>query len=237
MKKIAYFAFLIMAMISIAGCGNNADNSNAVYSSSEKSTNISNKDDGVITGETEPEATKVEQEDRLEYLNWSNLKIYLPAWLEQEKDATYLLTYSGLNSTKDIIYYCYDSNEMYGDFGDYIENYSYTDVPQIFNDAVKRIVNDFYNYPSSITVDTEEIVECNQYPFIRQSGTMEAKMNDGMHELYYVAYFGCMNLEYIGGKSVPMMWIAFSETTDEKTKIDIAALVDTCAKEATFLEE
>ena len=83
-------------------------------------------------------------------------------------------------------------------------------------------------------------MKCNGYSFVKRSGiihTEEYADQGEVADLNYVAYYGCMDMKMFDGRSVPMMWVAFSNVTDDRTINDMESLVDTAANDAEWIEE
>ena len=176
-------------------------------------------------------------ENKPKYVTLGKMTIPLSEKFTKETDAFCFETYNVSNSTEDKIYCCFTCNELYGDLIEVIENYTYKNAPEIFEPTEKYMIHDFFNYPYERNVEVEETVECMGYQFLKQKGTFKVKLDDdSIHDVYFVGYYGCMYISSFDDKSVPVMWISFSEVTNEQTKQDMEDIVDDCATKIIFEE-
>lgn len=245
MKKIFNLLIISVMLMSIllafTGCGNNkkgeTTSNNEISNSTTTNSNNSNTENK--TGQS-TQSNTLDYSSDSNYYNWDYLKLYLPKWLKWEDVYGYNV-YSGSLNTTDKIYYHFASSGYYDQTReDYIEGYNYLDAPKIIGYSLDKVVYEFYPYfkdKYSISVEKEETVKCNGYNFIKRSGIIHSEKYADKGEvvdLNYVAYYGCMDMKMFDGRSVPMMWAAFSEVTDEKTLEDMEMLVDTAANNMKF---
>lgn len=242
MKNVKILSAVIMSTCVLFGCGEK----NTLQSSSQETIDTSAQSKTISTGTNMSNIpdimeTTTESDSDSDYFNWDYLNFYLPSWLHYEDMYGYYV-FSGNLTTNDKIYYHFASSGYYDSSRpDYIQDYNYKNAPEIIGYSLDKVVFEFYPYfedKYSVTVDTEETVECNGYPFLRRTGVIHTEKYADQGEiadLDYVAYYGCMDMEMFDGRSVPMMWAAFSEVTDENTKVDMEMLVDTAARDAEWI--
>lgn len=242
MKKFLNLVLSFAIIASFTGCGNNTTENNGNTDSSSDSSVAVNNSEVVNNSESEKDSAAEEETTevkRQDYVNMEGVKVAIPKDFTYEPDASYYTTYSGSASTNDKMYYAYDHDIYYGFMDTDMKDYTCKDVPKILEVAEISMVNDFFDYLREKNVETEEDVEVNGFPFLKQKGTFQVKLDgeDTYRDVYFIGYYGCMNLEYTGGSSVPMMWLIYSEVTDEATKTDMENVIDNCTAQATFIEE
>lgn len=232
MKKKINFLLAFVLLYSLTGCSNNELYISDTDSKIEKPKTAYSDELSEIISKTKEEATEFQQR----YVSLGKMLIPLSENFEHEYDVSCFNTYSLLLSTEDKMYCCFVCDELYGDFEYYIENYTYKDAPEIFESTEEYMIHDFFNYPYERNVEVEETVECMGYQFLKQKGTFKVKLDDSIHDVYFVGYYGCMYISSFDDKSVPVMWISFSEVTNEQTKQDMEDIVDDCATKIIFEE-
>lgn len=241
MKRSFLIISIVISSVILCSCGDKTTPQETVGNSSKVDETTSDmKEENTTLSSTE----SVEQDNSgvSDYYNWDYLNFYLPAWLKYEDVYGYNV-YSGTLNTEDKIFYHFASSGYYDDTReDYIEGYNYLNAPDIIGYSLDKVVYEFYPYfkdKYSVSVEKEETVECNGYNFLKRSGIIHAEKyadTGEVADLNYIAYYGCMNMKMFDDRSVPMMWAAFSEVTDEKTLVDMELLVDTAAKDAEWIE-
>lgn len=236
MKKILNLVLSFAIVASLTGCGGNTAENNGDTDNSSGSlvvVNNSESEEDSVVGE---ETTQAKEQD---YINMEGVKVAIPKDFTYEPDANFWTTYSGSISTNDKMYYVYVHNLYYGLMETDMKDYTCKDVPKILEASEIVAVDDFFDYLHEKNVETEEDVEVNGFPFLKQKGTFQVILDgeDTYRDVYFIGYYGCMNLEYTGGSSVPMMWLIYSEVTDEATKTDMENVISDCMKQAMFIEE
>lgn len=233
MKKKINFLLAFVLLYSLTGCSNNEPDISGTDSKIEEPKTAYSDELSEIISKTEEEVTESQQR----YVSLGKILIPLSEKFEREYDAFYFDTYSLLSSTEDKIYCSLVCNELYGDFDDYVEEYTYKDAPKIFESDQRYIVRDFFDYFIERNMETEETVECMGYQFLKQKGTFKVELDDdSIHDVYFVGYYGCMDISSFDDKSVPIMWISFSEVTNEQTKQEMEDIVDDFAANIIFEE-
>lgn len=242
-----YYKGIIMAIICSCVLSACAEGKTPQVSSNEILDSVSQEspkkyEDNTDMNSSENVVTETKASAKSDYFNWQNIKFYLPEWLSRENMYGYDV-FSGSLSTNDKIYYHFVTDGYYDALRtNYIENYTHKDVPDIIGDSLNKVVYEFYPYfddKYAVSIDSEEEVESNGFPFIKRTGVIHAEKyadTGEVADLQYIAYYGCMDMDMFDGRSVPMMWAAFAEVTDDKTLEDMEMLVDTAAQNAEWFE-
>lgn len=122
--------------------------------------------------------------------------------------------------------------------------YGLDDVWEILNESLYKNINNIYSVCElgDAEIATTEKVDFLGTEFIRSTGSipMITNSNDEL-DLYYAAYYGILdfpaNDSFPEFKSVPIMWIAWSNRGTYSIRTEMEKIVDTVAENASWISE
>ena len=230
-RKFLSIVLIVLTMLStlftLKGCGNDSKNeANSSINTSENHNTINN------TSNTKNEATT---NNESEYFNLYGIDIAVPKSFKSENIYSKRV-WSGKKSTDNMIYYDIDFLLDYGSVAS-IDSYSLENTPDIMCTYILDVIDEYYpvtKSKSTNTVNTEEIRNMLGYDVIRRTGVIHTDTYGETHELNYAAYYGLLDLQNGTYKKIPTVWIAFSESNDSQTKLDLQNIVDSAYNNAKF---
>ncbi|MBR5683457.1 MAG: hypothetical protein IKW96_09350 [Ruminococcus sp.] len=229
-KMISMLA--VLALLGCVSCGNNAENSPSSPSGKTESTTVESTTAESKAGEEKTEEktesdsmeeekateAKADSADSENYFDWFGLNIYRPAEYTIDRSAGF--PQCALLSEEDL-----DPMTAQGAM-DYF-----------YGRPIKKDIlaaEDAYLSIKDNEVESEEAVQVNGCDFIRQAGVYHCDSLNGEIDYAYAGYFGIMDFPKLGKQ--PAVFIAFSHTTDDDMKKELARLVDTAAENAKPIE-
>ncbi len=253
MKKIFNFTLALTLAVSLVGCGNSSNESGSEIENTPSSVESESESENSSAGESEEEQEETTSAES-PFLLIDGLYMPLPKGFTREEDdkmldAFYYYVHSGLSSANDKIYYNFYDDISYGTWDSDLENFTCKDVVDmgIMSTDQEGLIRVVFDNFLEKTVETEEDVEVNGYPFIKQTGTIKAAYDDestfaskdpaDQVTVYYITYYGAMNLKEANDRNIPMMWYCFSEAKDESTKTEMADIMTECMAGVKFSEE
>lgn len=229
-RKFLNIVLIVLTMLStlftLTGCGNDSKNeANSSINTSENHNTINN------TSNTKNEATT---NNESEYFNLYGIDIAVPKSFKSENIYSKRV-WSGKKSTDNMIYYDIDFLLDYGSVASQ-DDYSINDTPDIMWEYIRNVIDKYYpaGVKSTITVDSEAKKTMLGFDVIRRTGVIHTDKYGETHELNYAAYYGLLDLQNGTYKKIPTVWIAFSESNDSQTKLDLQNIVDSAYNNAKF---
>lgn len=243
-KMISMLA--VLALLGCVSCGNNAENSPSSPSGKTESTTVESTTAESKAGEEKTEEktesdsmeeekateAKADSADSENYFDWFGLNIYRPAEYTIDRSAGFpqcaLLSEEG--HVNNIVYYTLKKEDLDPMTAQGAMDYFY-------GRPIKKDIlaaEDAYLSIKDNEVESEEAVQVNGCDFIRQAGVYHCDSLNGEIDYAYAGYFGIMDFPKLGKQ--PAVFIAFSHTTDDDMKKELARLVDTAAENAKPIE-
>lgn len=158
-----------------------------------------------------------------------------------------------INNGRHIWYYDYETEEEVSyaivingmNYSDFYEPCGLDDVWEVLRSDcesnIECIYNDVFKFYDA-EVDTTEKVDFLGTEFIRSMDMIPFETYDDERvEINYAAYYGVLDFpayrSYPEFKSVPFMWISFSDSDSDEVKAKIEKIVDDVAEKASWISE
>ena len=248
MKKIIAL-MVVTSMLTLASCGDNASkketDDSAIESSQSKSGDTSESEQEESISESEEENKESFNEEK--FYNFNNLNMLIPEKLTliNFSDAT---IWGQADETAEDLYYAIIYNGLnYSDYND-PATYSSENVWEILNykleDNIGHVYYDIAEFYDA-EVDTTEQFEFMSTEFIHTTGVVSFRKYDdaggGTDNVNYSACYGVLDFPAYDVvpefKSVPFMWIAFSDSDSDEIKTEMEKIVDDVAENASWISD
>ncbi len=234
-------AMAVMMTIMLCGCGSgkgtpsedsNSDSGTSITFTATEDMTLDSSDE-LIEKTTEPEVDSGDNtaednaaEDNVVFIK--EYKIHLPGDFEKMHEA-YRTIYKNETDSGAVVYY---SRIYIPDYSSLFpeESYSLDDVPEItweyILEDMRAIKLPAGEPKSECLVDKDEKKQMLGVEVIRRTGTLKIENLGESKNLSYAAYYMLTDLQNGDYKSVPIVWIAFSEDTSDETRKYLEEVVD-----------
>lgn len=248
MKKFIAL-LLVTSMLSCTACGDKTSESESSVKDSSGSTSVAEdsgqQEDSV--SEIAEESENEEKTDEKRFYNFHNLSVVSPKELILYGFRDYVI-WGKEDETADALYYAVIYRGLvYSDYND-PSTYGSDDAWEILSNELEDNIGCVYHDIAEFydaEVETTEKFDFMGTEFVHSTGVVPfRKYDDAGGEtvnIYYSACYGVIDFPaaefQMEGKSVPIMWIAFSDSDSDDIKAEMDKIVDDTAKNASWVSE
>ncbi|GEM_PF-1836122 len=242
MKKF-FVLTLILAMLTCTACGDKASEEK----SSDDSSAENNKSESEVIESSEQETIAEESEEKPteeRFYDFNGLNMHEPDGLVMMPFGDDLVWGYDHETTEQLNYAIVINSLNYAEYND-PSTYGLDDVWEILSHELELNIGTVYYDIAEFydaEADTTEKVDFLGAEFIRSTGIIPFRTYDDEHvEINYAAYYGILDFPAYGNypecKSVPVMWIAFSDVNSAEMKAEMEKIVDDVAENASWLSD
>lgn len=234
LKRASALTAMVMALSALVACSSGEKSDENKSETTTATTGVIAETSIETATNLEPEtgaATEVPANDSKDYFDWWGINMYRPAEYSIDLSGGFpqcsLLSEEG--HVNNIVYYTLSNDEI---------TTSEAALEYLYHNSINSDILDAEGSCTTLKdneIESEEKVNVNGCDFIRQAGIYHCETINSEDKLVdidfaYVGYFGVMDFPQDG--KAPAVWIAFSHTTDDNMKTELARLVDTAAENA-----